>query len=256
VIDDGRLDETVRGELAEPCRCLGVRFDYKEKPRPNRSLSRNMAADLAVGDAVLYLDDDCVPEPDFARRLLEALESPAGKLLLAVEGDVLPHSQHDWYHSVLGLLGWWGLTPHPPRDAELPAGVRPARYLGGVMMVRRDVLTRERFDESLAQGEDREFSVRVARHGLLGRVPEAICHHLMVPSGRANPFAAGVRMSRSYLYSQRKLFGPLGLIGGVGTVTMMSLLHLSMVVFNSTEPIRSAGMLVGLITPWCRRGEH
>lgn len=253
-VDDGKLDDATRDALAARCERKGVAFLYRSKTEPNRSVSRNMAAEAARGDVVIYFDDDCVPDPDFAARLLEAMA--ADERLVAVEGQTLPHARHGFYQRALRAIGWWALAPRPPRDVRLSDGVLPARWLGGVMAVRRTGFEHEQFDPSLVQGEDREFSIRLARHGLLGRVETAVCHHQVDHAGRAGAWDSGTRLARCYLHSQGKLFGWSGVVVAVGTLLLMSLLELALTVRGGLGHVaRAGGILAGTFTPWGHRGE-
>lgn len=63
----------------------GVR--YVLEPRPGLDRARNAGLRAATGDIIAYTDDDAVALPDWAERLLRALEDPA---IAGVAGPMLP----------------------------------------------------------------------------------------------------------------------------------------------------------------------
>ncbi|MCG3179088.1 MAG: hypothetical protein BIFFINMI_01419 [Phycisphaerae bacterium] len=261
IIDDGELETGLVDGWAERARSAGVAWVYRRKERPGRSVSRNLAIDLADGDAVIFFDDDCEPVADFADRLIAALEADPTGLLVAVEGQTQPPGGPDargrLYDRMIRLFGLWRLRPRGPRGGELPPGVERADFLGGVCAVRRAALVDERFDPELTYGEDRELSQRLSRRGLLGRVGGAVCVHHEEAVGRVGRFALGVRIARNYLRAQAKLFGPGGwLLGAVGLL-LWSLMELGMTLGGRIGHAKlSAGLLVGLLTPTARAGER
>ena len=57
------------------------------------------------------------------------------------------------------------------------------------MIIRREAALEERFDETLPHysfGEDYEMSIRLRRHGLVGRFSTGLLVHLKASSGRLN----------------------------------------------------------------------
>ncbi len=262
IIDDGQLPAGQVEAWRSAARDAGVALACHRKDVPGRNASRNLAARRTRADVLLYLDDDCEPASDFVARLLGALEADASGRLLAVEGETIPPG--GWtrkdriYQRLTSAVGWWKLPPlRRPHNAELPAGVEPMRMLGGVVAVRRSAVLREPFDETLTFGEDREFSLRVARHGAIGRVSGAVCLHHHDPAGRRSEFAAARVAARNYLRIFRKLYGRVGQVDAAGTLLLMSLLELGLTLGGNLDHARRAGgYLAGLLSPRGRRGER
>lgn len=100
----------------------------------------------------VYIDDDCVPAPDFLPRLLAGLET-AGPGVVGVGGFIVPHTLDTLNRRYLGAS-----DPHRPTEADfigapfttrLRLAVRPPRrdgvrpvyaLVGGAMAFRRDAL--------------------------------------------------------------------------------------------------------------------
>jgi len=144
---------------------------------PGRGLSRARNVGWRAVDAewVVYVDDDCLPEPDFAERLAEAIRGRPGVAWIsghveeteAPGGDYLP------------------VTVFPVAREEIVTGNRvpPWRIGFGVLMaVRRDVIERlGGWDERLGAGtspfpagEDMDFNYRLLRSGERALVSPAI----------------------------------------------------------------------------------
>lgn len=163
--------------------------------------ARNLGVTVTKGDAVVFLDDDLEPPPDFLEKLLEPLRA-------------LPE---------VGGAGGVAVHPRPPtwlRRAFLRVfhrhAFRQLAYLyetapaeqafvpvtglsGGVAVYRRAVLDRFAFDENLRNycpGEDMEYSYRVSREFPLVLATAARANHLSLGwSG----FALTVRFERKIL---------------------------------------------------------
>lgn len=139
------------------------------------SRARNLGWRAVDADWVAYVDDDCLPEPDFAERLAETIRAHPGVAWIsghvteadAPDGDYLP------------------VTLFPVTREETVAGARvpPWRIGFGVLMViRRDVIERlGGWDERLGAGtspfpagEDMDFNYRLLRSGERALVSPAI----------------------------------------------------------------------------------
>ncbi len=81
VVDNAPTDDAAR-RVAEK---WGAR--YCVEPRSGLSRARNTAVRQSMGEVVAYLDDDCVPEPGWARALLRPFVNDA---VYAAVGAVLP----------------------------------------------------------------------------------------------------------------------------------------------------------------------
>jgi GT2 family glycosyltransferase len=273
IIDDGRLDDDRVSGWRARCQAAGVAMLYHRKEKPGRSASRNLAASLTDCPVICFMDDDAEPKPPFLDRLLAGLDSygrwqPGERdALVAVEGLAVrpggPRPGDRIYATVQGFSGFWRLarTRWPKKLGE---NLRSRPYLAGVCVaVRREALKATPFDETLSHGEDRDWSVRLSRLGRIGRVTDAVCLHHFEPSARPRAFAAGVRIARNYLHSQRKLFGLGGLLLAPATIAALAMSEAiiglaACAALRRSGPAwlaRSAGLLAGLLTPRGQRAD-
>lgn len=169
-----RIGETVNAVLAqvgvdEPFEVVVVGRDrYGRIPRDPRvrsfetardftpSEARNRAIAESAGATLLFLDADCVPEPDWLRRMLAAHRETG-----AVVGGALTFPR-DGYWSVADNIsaahGFLPSTPAgPPRGFHLSAASLCAE--------KADIVAAGAFDESLVCGEDFDLMMRLIRRG-------------------------------------------------------------------------------------------
>lgn len=275
ILDDGALPDDWQAEQSERCQAAGVAWTYQRKTTPGRSASRNLAGRLTERDTICFLDDDCEPAPHFLERMRAGLIAygrwqptmPAGcEAIVAVESLVIPPGTPrfgDRVHAaLLRACGWWALA-RTRWPKKLGDNLRARPVLCGVCLVYRHVLRAAPFRESLTHGEDREWSVRVARFGRIARVTDAVCLHHVEPAERPNAFVSGVRIARNYLYSQHKAFGRRGTALAIVSLLLLSAGELATgllgcLAFRPGGPralARWAGLLTGLFTPGGHRGE-
>jgi glycosyltransferase involved in cell wall biosynthesis len=205
VVDDGSTDGT--SETAAGHGVTVIRHEV------NRGLAaaRNTGTAAATAPVVAFLDDDCEPEPKWARSLLGAYEDG----VIGAGGDVVPAGPDGFMlgylrrnnpllplelnlansENILYRLYLYALRQWKPEELHHQRDVYS--LVGANMSFRRSALRRGGFDERFRFGaEDLDMCLRVPREFPGGRLvitPDAVVRHHFVPSLRDT-----VRRSRSY----------------------------------------------------------
>jgi GT2 family glycosyltransferase len=149
---------------------------------PGLSGARNTGVQAATGDAVAFLDDDAVADPQWATRLLAAYADPD---IIGVGG----YAQPSWDEPRPGWLPRefdWVVGCSYRGLPQIPARVR--NFIGVNMSFRRDVLERlDGFRPDLGRigtrplgGEETDLCIRATaafEGGLLLYDPSAVVHH-------------------------------------------------------------------------------
>ena len=171
VADDG-ANPPLASRLKPYSERLRLRSIRLEKVGP--SAARNAAARLAAAPLLIFLDDDCVPAPDWLQAYLDAFAKAPDCALAGPITNGLPDDQYaEAYHLIFGYL----YSRHVARSSQessapfiISANFAVAadlfRSIGG-------------FDETFrVAAEDRMFSETWMRHGRAFRaVPDAIVYH-------------------------------------------------------------------------------
>jgi glycosyltransferase involved in cell wall biosynthesis len=205
VVDDGSTDDT--SEVARQHGVLVLRHETNK----GLSAARNTGIRAATAPVVAFLDDDCEPEPQWARELIDAYEdgvigvggpvvpvAPEGFMLgfLRRNNPLVPlelnlaHSEGLLYRFYLYVLRQW--TAGEPRDKR-------AVYMlvGANMSFRRALIAETRFDERFRFGaDDLDLAIQLQNRFPQGRLvvtPDAVVRHYFEPSLRDT-----LRRSRSY----------------------------------------------------------
>jgi GT2 family glycosyltransferase len=166
VVDDG---SAAAGEVAAVAAGFGAGLVRLGGVGP--SAARNAGAAEAGCDVVLLLDDDCVPQPGWARALAAAASAPNR----IVGGAVVPPQ---------GASPWLRASERIAMEVE--AGGDFFRTLN--LACHRELLLRVPFDATFpaAAGEDRDWCARAARTGArFVREPSAVVEHHAGLGGRA-----------------------------------------------------------------------
>lgn len=170
-----------------------------ERP-PSSASQRNTAIDLLPPsvEVVFFLDDDVTLHAGYFVRLAECLESDEEIIGVGSQLGNVPdrYVRPRWNRQLRSLF----FLDHPEPGRLLPSGrvslyydapntePFPVDWLPGcACAIMRWTLERERFDEALqgyALFEDRDLSVRLARHGRLLVEPRAVLDHHMSPVNR------------------------------------------------------------------------
>jgi GT2 family glycosyltransferase len=129
---------------------------YVPEPRRGYANARNRGLAEARGDVIYFLDDDCVPDPDWADVLWNALDSGAA--------DLASGSRAPGQPGLAARLEYLS-TDGPVLSPALTAG--PARHLStSNLLLRREVVTKTGcFDAALTMCEDRDFTTRARKLG-------------------------------------------------------------------------------------------
>jgi glycosyltransferase involved in cell wall biosynthesis len=205
VVDDGSTDDT--SGIAREHGATVIRHEA------NRGLAaaRNTGIRAARAPVVAFLDDDCEPEPEWARELLSAYDAgvigvggsvvpcaPEGFMLgyLQRNNPLLPlelalaHSGKLLYRLCLYALRQW--KPEMRNDKRDVYSL-----VGANMSFRRGALLEKGFDERFRfGGEDFDMCLRLLRDYPGSRLvvtPDAVVRHHFVPSMNDT-----LRRSRSY----------------------------------------------------------
>lgn len=97
VVDDGSSDSTE--EVLERWARQWVRFQYIRQENSGPAAARNAGVARARGDIVAFTDDDCVPDPDWVRRIVDHFKSGVHGCLHGPVNSSLPSST--FVHSVI-----------------------------------------------------------------------------------------------------------------------------------------------------------
>jgi GT2 family glycosyltransferase len=153
VIDNGPDSQTERTVSSFEGR-LPVRYVAEGKRGYGRARNRGLTE--AQGDFIYFLDDDCVPQPDWAEVLQGVLESGMADL---VGGSRSPGQPG--FAARLEYLS----TDGPVLSPLLEPG--PARHLStSNLAMRREVVEKVgQFDATLVMCEDRDFTTRARIRG-------------------------------------------------------------------------------------------
>ena len=129
--------------------------------------ARNTAARAAQGEAIVFIDADCIPSATFAERITAALRREDALCI----GDVLylppDAAKGEWTEAALQQVG----RPHPAREASPRSGVtaseRYALVWGLCMALRRSTFFRlggfdERYGGYAGEDTDLAFTAKAA----------------------------------------------------------------------------------------------
>ena len=122
------------------------RVIYHRMSRRGANPARNLGAALARADLVAFLDDDCVPRPDWLSRIVSAFDTQGELEFIFGQLKAPPHS---------GAGGWFPETLPPP-DIHAPRNRRKISCIGaGANMSCRKTFLRRAggFDELLGSND-------------------------------------------------------------------------------------------------------
>jgi glucosyl-dolichyl phosphate glucuronosyltransferase len=194
LVDNGSTDGTpafVRDRLAEGG-WPGVRL-FEER-RSGKSFAVNQAVSVALGDLLVFTDDDVIPVQGWLTAFHRAMDETRADFAV---GRILPiwgAPPPAWLPP--SLLGVVSVPDNGTRRLEIRKGLNDGVMpIGANMALRRDVVERVgtwrtdlgKLHATLRTGEDHEFYLRMLAAGLRGVYePAARVGHL-VPASRLDP---------------------------------------------------------------------
>ncbi len=176
--------------VADPAACMGLAAQSDLKIIPfdvaNISAARNLGLAQAAGDVTLFIDDDAVPEPNWARRLIAALDAPQ---VVAATGFVRGRNgiSYQWQAGEVDALAA-DHTLTVPQTPSLHQGtpLRAVKTQGTNCAFRTQVLRSiGGFDPAFAfYLDEADVNLRLAPLGPTAVVPLAQVHHGYLASAR------------------------------------------------------------------------
>jgi glycosyltransferase involved in cell wall biosynthesis len=170
VVDDGSTDGSaaVAGRFSAQLNLVCLR-----RPHSGVAAARNAGINGARGGIVAFVDDDCVVDPEYARKVCLAHGESVGRVIVCkpVSADKSSLYGQTWEFFAQLLL-----------EAGNAGGVsRDAGFLGaGISSFKRGVFDAcGLFDEGIDVGEDRDLQERLVRAGVrLSYLPDIeVAHH-------------------------------------------------------------------------------
>ncbi len=262
IIDDGRMDDAAQGDIARDAAHSNTRFIYHRKYEPGLTRSRNVAAQQASADVLIYLDDDVTCAANLVDEIAAIMaDSRVAAVSPVIEEPRLGGRTAQLWQLGYRIAGWWRVRPGvdaavrgaPPAMLTWePQRVCPLMHLSGAAMaLRRDVVLANPFDETLTQyalGEDREMGYRLApSHWMLEARNTSVVHRREI-GGRGDPRRFGFMTSRNYLYiltkSCRMSPGRWALIGW--SLLLIGLMHAAWGLVRRDHWLELCGMIEGV----------
>jgi glycosyltransferase involved in cell wall biosynthesis len=194
VVDNNSSDDTAAVVRAGAGRRFPVAYLFE--PAQGKSFALNRGLSHAAGDVIALTDDDVLPAPDWAARIVEAFrESDAtfvfGKVLPRWERTPPPELLTDRAQAIWGPLAIvdYGDAPLAYRPESLgqrlPIGANLSILRSALMTIGGWRTDLGKVNNTLIAGEDHEIFARLRRHGLYRGVydPKIVVRH-HVPGSR------------------------------------------------------------------------
>ena len=153
-------------------------------------------------DYVGYFDDDFEPRADYLEQAVVFLN--ANPSIVGLSGHLLTRGHISREQSKELLANF---EPNGELRGSFYSKGKHHILYGCNMIIRRAILDYERFDENLpfyAFGEDYDLSIRLERHGLIGRFGGCLGVHLELPGGRVREVLRGYSFVANNWYFLKK----------------------------------------------------
>lgn len=162
VVNDGPIDDSAQ-KAAERHQAL---FLYQ--PREGAGAARNLGAEHAKGEFLLFTDADCIPATDWIEKMIAPFADPE---VSGVCGIIRTHQN--------GLVPRFVQLEYDHRYRNVARHTRIDFVNTGTAAYRREIFLQSGgFDPTLLGAEDMEFSYRLAGQGhKLVFAPQAIAYH-------------------------------------------------------------------------------
>ncbi len=178
VIDDRSMDDkakAVNGKKVPECRSAGVNIKYSELQKNiGRALTRNMLADQASGEFILFLDSDVLPDrADFLGKYIDHIAKNEWDVIcggLSCLYRKMTDREYDFYF-------YWN-TKIVAKTAEV-RNKTPWRYLWtSNVLVRKSVFLEVPFDENFSGYgyEDAEWGIRLSKKYKVLHIDNTVSH--------------------------------------------------------------------------------
>ena len=166
VVDDGSTDETPQTCERLAREMANLRY-VSAGANHGLSAARNLGTATALGEFLLFTDDDCIPEPDWALRMTETLRTEP---MVAGAVGTADDNYLELCHNIAQIYGFM------PCQRAGPV----ALMAGGNMGFSRTVLEEvDGFRAELRCAEDMDFALRAREHGYRPYFnPAAVVVHL------------------------------------------------------------------------------
>jgi cellulose synthase/poly-beta-1,6-N-acetylglucosamine synthase-like glycosyltransferase len=157
---------------ADIARTHGARVFYEDYR--TRAGACHVGVLRARGDLVAFTDADCVPDPEWLRRLVTSLSEG----VVGVGGRIVNESETFWQRSIDGALDTVIGSANSVQGRMFPAQRFVSSISGSNSLYRRsDLLAVGGFRTDLVTTEDTELNRRLLARGRLLYVPNAIVRH-------------------------------------------------------------------------------
>lgn len=180
--------------------------DVRVAPVKGLTAQRNYGVDCipsVQNDLIAFLDDDVELDPQFLDTMSQLFEQDTKIIGLSAEtlvgGRMVPRAEAQ---ATLSKL-----TPLPFEELTVRSTGKHWICHGCNMTFRASLFEQERFDEALplySYAEDYDFSIRAARHGIVGRVAGVGFVHLEHSSGRVSEKRRGYSIIANNYYFLKK----------------------------------------------------